>query len=466
MSHKVRVLGTFTLAMITVAAIFSLRNLPLSAEFGLSSVFYLVISALVFFIPIALVTAELATGWPRSGGNYVWVSEAFGKKWGFFALWMAWMESIAWFPAILAFTAAMLAHLLNPFFPALEHSKLFYFAVMLTVFWGSTFINFLGIETSGWVSSLGVIAGTLIPGALIIGLGIWWFLQGHPSEIPFSWSALIPDFRLESMVFFSGILLGLAGVELAAFHIKEAKHPQKDFPRALAIAAVIILVVSILGTLAIAVVVPQKEISLLSGLIQAFTVFFAHFNMLWMVPLLAFLALVGSLAGINTWTVGPAKGLLVTVQDGFLHPILQKVNKRGVPIGMLIFQGCVGSILSLVFLFMDSHSAAYWVLTALAAQFTVVQYSLVFAASLYLRYSQPEVKRPYRVPGGQLGIWSLAVVGILACVFGFWIVFIPPSQLETGDRTTFQLMLGISFVILALLPMIMVEHQRRVRKKM
>jgi len=466
LSHKVRVLGTFTLAMITVAAIFSLRNLPLSAEFGLSSVFYLVISALVFFIPIALVTAELATGWPRSGGNYVWVSEAFGKKWGFFALWMAWMESIAWFPAILAFTAAMLAHLLNPFFPALEHSKLFYFAVMLTVFWGSTFINFLGIETSGWVSSLGVIAGTLIPGALIIGLGIWWFLQGHPSEIPFSWSALIPDFRLESMVFFSGILLGLAGVELAAFHIKEAKHPQKDFPRALAIAAVIILVVSILGTLAIAVVVPQKEISLLSGLIQAFTVFFAHFNMLWMVPLLAFLALVGSLAGINTWTVGPAKGLLVTVQDGFLHPILQKVNKRGVPIGMLIFQGCVGSILSLVFLFMDSHSAAYWVLTALAAQFTVVQYSLVFAASLYLRYSQPEVKRPYRVPGGQLGIWSLAVVGILACVFGFWIVFIPPSQLETGDRTTFQLMLGISFVILALLPMIMVEHQRRVRKKM
>jgi len=171
-----RVLGTFTLAMITVAAIVSLRNLPLSAEFGLSSIFYFVVSAIVFFIPIALTTAELATGWPRAGGNYVWVSEAFGKPFGFFSLWTAWMESIAWFPAILAFTGAMLAHLLTPLFPGLEHNKIFYFAVMLTVFWGATFLNFLGIKTSGWISALGVVTGTLIPGALIIGLGIYWVM--------------------------------------------------------------------------------------------------------------------------------------------------------------------------------------------------------------------------------------------------------------------------------------------------
>lgn len=465
MIKQARVLGTFTLAMITVAAIISLRNLPLSAEFGLSSIFYLIMSALVFFIPIALVTAELATGWPRAGGNYVWVSEAFGKKWGFFALWMAWMESIAWFPAILAFTAAMLGHLLAPLVPGLEHSKLFYFAVMLMVFWGATFLNFLGMETSGWVSSLGVISGTLIPGALIIALGLWWFFAGHPAHIHFNLQSLIPEFRLDTMVFFAGILLGLAGVELAAFHIREAKHPQRDFPRALVIAAVIIILVSILGTLSIAIVVPQKEISLLSGLIQAFTVFFERFNMLWAVPIMAFLALVGSLAGINTWTVGPAKGLLVTVQDGFLHPALQKVNKKGVPTGMLIFQACVGTVLSFVFLWMDSHSAAYWVLTALAAQFTVVQYSLVFAAALRLRYSQPKLHRAYTIPGGKLGIWVLVVIGIAACVFGFFIVFIPPSQLDTGDRQEYQIMLILSFIVLSILPIVMAAHKRRIQRK-
>lgn len=461
-----RVLGTFTLAMISVAAIISLRNLPLSAEFGLSSVFYFVVSALVFFIPIALVTAELATAWPRPGGNYVWVSEAFGKRWGFFALWVAWMESIAWFPAILAFTAAMLAHLIAPFFPGLEHSKFFYFIVMLVVFWGATFINFLGIETSGWVSSLGVLAGTIIPGALIIGLGLWWVLTGQDTHISFSWAALIPDFRLDTMVFFSGILLGLAGVEVAAFHIREAKNPQRDYPRALTIAAFLILLISILGTLAIAIVVPQKEISLLSGLIQAFTVFLNAFNLTWAVPLIALLALIGSLAGINTWTVGPAKGLLETAEDGFLPPILRRVNNLNVPVAMLVFQACIGSILSLVFLFMDSHSAAYWVLTALSAQFAVVQYGLVFAAAIRLRYSQPHLKRAYRIPGGKLGIWLIGGVGILACLFGFLIVFIPPSQLDTGDRFVYQSLLAVSLVVLTLLPMVLsLQIWKKLRKR-
>jgi glutamate:GABA antiporter len=452
---QTRVLGVFSLAMITVAAIISLRNLPLSAEFGLSSVFYFVVAALVFFIPIALVTAELATAWPRPGGNYVWVGEAFGKATGFFALWMAWMESIAWFPAILAFTAAMLAHFLAPIFPGLEHNKYFYFAVMLIVFWGATFINFLGMETSSWISTLGVLAGTVIPGFLIIALGVYWIIMGHPTHIDFSFAALIPEFRFDTMVFFSGILLGLAGIEVAVFHIREAKNPQKDYPKALIMASVMILILSILGTLSIAIVVPGNDISLLSGLIQAFTVFFSAFNMLWAVPLIAFLALIGSLAGINTWTVGPAKGLLVTVEDGFLPRALHRINKKGVPVGMLIFQAIVGSLLSLVFLWMDSHSAAYWVLTALAAQFTVVQYGLVFIAALWLRYKSPNTTRPFKVPGGKFGIWVITIIGVLACLFGFAIVFVPPSQINTGDRFEYQTMLLISFSVLALLPLIM-----------
>lgn len=461
MIKQKRVLGTFTLAMITVAAIISLRNLPLSAVFGLSSVFYYVVAAVIFFIPIALVTAELATGWPRAGGTYVWVGEAFGGKCGFYALWIAWMGIIAWFPALLAFTAAMLAHLIAPIFPGLEESKPFYFAVMLTVFWGATFLNFLGIKTSGWISSLGVLLGTVIPGVLIIALGLWWMVAGHPIHISFSLSALIPEFRLETMVLFSGILLSLVGAEVAAYHIKEAKHPQKDYPKAMGVAALIILLIYIIGTLAIAIVVPQKEISLLSGLIQAFTVFFEAFNIAWAVPVLALLALIGSIAGINTWIVGPAKGLMVTAEDGYLPSILRQVNKEGVPTGMLIFQAVIGTLLSFVFLWMDSHSAAYWILTALSTQFAVLQYGLIFAAVIRLRYSQAHIPRAFRVPFGQWGIWVVSGMGILACLFGFWIVYIPPEQLETGDKTLYQGMLGLTFVVLSLLPVILALREKK-----
>ncbi len=462
MATPKRVLGTFTLAMITVAAIVSLRNLPLSAEFGLASIFYFVISALIFFIPAGLVTAELATGWPRAGGQYIWVSEAFGKPIGFFALWMAWMENIAWFPVILAFTAAMLAHLLSPVFPGLEENKIFYLIVMLSIFWGVTFLNFFGIELSGWITSIGTVCGTIIPGILIIALGLWWFLSDQATHIVLSWDQLVPEFRLDTMVFFSGILLGFSGVEIAAFHIREAKNPQKDYPLALAVASAIILVISILGTLSVAFVVPQEDISLLSGLIQAFTVFFSAFHLLWLVPIMALFALIGAMAGINAWIAGPAKGLLITAEDGFLPKSLETVNARGVPIGMLIFQAIVGTLLSFAFLWMDSHNAAFWILTGLSAQFTVVKYAMLFAAAVKLRYSQSNVLRPYRVPGGKFGIWLIAIMGIAVCLFGFFIVFIPPVQLNTGDRVTFQSLLVVSLLILSLIPIYFSYKRKKV----
>lgn len=63
-------LGVFTLAMINVAAIVSLRGLPSEAVYGLSSIFYYVFAAICFLIPTSLVAAELATGWPEDGGVF------------------------------------------------------------------------------------------------------------------------------------------------------------------------------------------------------------------------------------------------------------------------------------------------------------------------------------------------------------------------------------------------------------
>jgi amino acid transporter len=68
-----KVISLFTLVMINVIAVDSLRTLPIGAQYGLSLIFYYVIAAIFFFIPTILVTAELATGWPNTGGVYIWV---------------------------------------------------------------------------------------------------------------------------------------------------------------------------------------------------------------------------------------------------------------------------------------------------------------------------------------------------------------------------------------------------------
>ena len=81
-------LGVFTLAIMNVTAVVSLRGLPAEAEYGVSSAFYYLFAALVFLIPTALVAAELAAMFQdKQGGVFRWVGEAFGKKAGFLAIW-------------------------------------------------------------------------------------------------------------------------------------------------------------------------------------------------------------------------------------------------------------------------------------------------------------------------------------------------------------------------------------------
>ncbi|HSX19773.1 MAG TPA: APC family permease [Gammaproteobacteria bacterium] len=454
-----RVLGTFSLAMLTMAAIVSLRNLSLNAGLGISAVFFLCLAGVIFFIPTALVVAELAATWPRPGGCYVWVAEAFGKPLAFLSLWATWMASIAWFPTILVFTAVMLAHMLAPVLPNLEHSQSFILICMLVVFWGFTFLNFLGIEFSSFLSSGGVLIGTIIPGILIIVLGIWWAYAGNHTHIPLSIPDLIPEFTMDNLTLFAGVLLGLAGIELAAYHVREAKDPQRSYPRAILIASAAILSIYILGTLAIAIVVPQNELSIASGMIQAFAVFFSHVGSVWMIPLLAAFLLLGSLASVNAWVAGPAKGMLMLAQDGFLPPWLHKVNKHGVPTALLVIQAIVGSILSILFIYMSSNTSI-WLLTALSAQFTCLVYVLIFCAAIKLRFSQPHVVRPFKVKG----MLPIAGCGTAACMFSFVIVYIPNTQFVAIESTLFYYLLTASFLLLLAPTLIFIKYRHRSSK--
>src|SRR3990167_2838879 len=107
-------LSVFMLAMMNVATIGTVKNWPVTAEYGFSAIFFLLLATLVFFIPTSLVSAELATAWPKTGGVFVWVKEAFGHRAGFLAIWLLWAENLVYYPALISFIAGTIAYIINP----------------------------------------------------------------------------------------------------------------------------------------------------------------------------------------------------------------------------------------------------------------------------------------------------------------------------------------------------------------
>ncbi len=448
--HVPRTLSVFTLAMINLAAIGSVKNWPINAEYGFSSLFFLLLAAIVFFLPVSLVAAELATGWPKAGGIYAWVKEAFGHRTGFLAIWLLWFENVIWYPTILAFIAATLAYIFNP---TLAESTGYNVAVILSVFWGMTLLNLLGMRTSSLISTVGVICGTFIPGLLIIFLGFTWFTEGNPLHIDLSWKGLVPNMSdPKQLIFFTGTLLSFAGMEMSAVHARDVQYPQKDYPRAIFLSALIIIVLSSFGILSIASVIPKEQISLTAGSMQAFNIFLAPYHLHYLVPVIAALIFIGAIGSMSTWIVGPCKGLLGAAQGGDLPPYLRQVNKKGMPVPLLILQGLIVTFLSLLFFLMPSINGAFWILIALVTQVYLIMYILMFMAAIRLRYTKPEVERGYKIPGDKLGMWCVAGLGILSSLLTFTIGFFPPEQLLIGNTTFYVGFLIVGIVIVCLAP--------------
>jgi putative glutamate/gamma-aminobutyrate antiporter len=448
-------LGIFTLAMINVAAVLSLRNLPSMAEYGYALIFYLALSSFCFFIPSALVSAELASGWPREGGVYLWVKEAFGTKWGFVAIFMQWVENLPWFPAILAFVASALAYLINP---ALATNKLFVIVVIWVSIWTATFLNFRGMRLSAFLSSSGVISGTIVPGLAIIALGIIYVLSGKPMAITFSGASLVPKLgNLNQLMLLAGMMMAISGMEMSAVHVTEVENPKKNFPKAIFIACIIILFLCIVGSLSIAIVIPIKDLSLAAGVCQAFAELFKAHGMSWATPIISFLLAYGALAMVVTWMAGPSKGVREVAKEGYLPKFMQKQNKYDMPTGTLIVQAVVSTILSLPVLFMPTVSGAFWIMSALAAQLYLVMYLFMFAAAIKLRYSQPEVERPYKIPGGKIGMWLVSGIAFFTSLFVIFFGFIPTATVRKAgvpSMIAYVTFLLVGVVVFVTIPII------------
>lgn len=445
-------LSVLSLVAINVIAIDSLRTLPFSAEYGFSAVFYYLLAAITFFLPVSLVAAELATGWPETGGIYVWVREAFGKKIGFLTIWLQWFYNVVWYPTIMSVIAVTIAYAINP---ALSHDKFYMLTVIMIVFWVCTLVNCLGMKAASSLSNFSAIVGTLIPMFFIIVLGIVWMLMGKPINISFNVKSFFPDLtNINNLVFFIAILYGLVGMEMSAAHAREVKNPQQDYPRAVYYSIILILVTLILGSLAISIVVPAKQINIVAGLLQAFDFFFQKFHMMWFMPILAILIVCGAIGGAAAWMLGPSKGMLAAARDGSLPKYFAKVSANNTPVRILILQGILFTVMCSAFILMPTVSGGFWVLTDVTTILALFVYIAMFPAAIVLRYKFPDVERAFKIPGGQFGLWFICLLGLITCILAVIIGFFPPSQLPVGNVMQYEIIIASGVVIGCAVPFI------------
>jgi amino acid transporter len=433
------------LALMTVSSVASLRPAPTMAVYGLAAVFLYVLPAIVFLIPTALVSAELASGW--NGGIYRWVTEGISPKWGFTAAWHQYAMTLFYYPSLLSFVAATLAYVIAP---DLASSGVWTAVVIISVYWLGVLVSLRGgIGVIAKLASSGVLIGTLIPGIILVGLGIVYLAQGNPSAAPMDAEHFLPEWAgIASIVLIVSNFGAYSGMEMNAVHVNRLKDPRSQFPRVMLVATVLVLLILILPPLAISWVVPAADVSLTAGIMQAFDAVLAFFGIQWLTPIIGLAIVSASLAGFLTWLSGPSKSLLlVSRSGGYMPPWFQRTNAVGVPENILVAQGALTTVLALLFAFVPAVSNAYWIFMTITTSVYLLMYLSMFVAAYNLRKRQPDHPRGYRAPALTL----LCAMGFLSSLAAVAIGFVPPSQLGTLSTGGYLFFVGGGVLLLGLI---------------
>ena len=442
---KRKYISWVALAMMTTGSVASLRSAPTMAVFGLASVFLYIVPAIVFFVPTSLVSAELASGW--KGGVFNWVSQGLSAPMGLLAIWCQFAMTIFYYPALLAYVASTIAYVFDP---NLASNGVYTAAIIVVLYWGAVLVSSRGVGLIAKLASSGTVIGTLIPGAFLVIMGIVYLAQGNHSAAPMNVHHLLPAFSgLAGLVLIVNNFLAYSGMEMNAVHVDEMKKPARDFPKSIFLAMALVLAIFILPALVISWVVPAQQISLTAGVMQAFSAFFNHFGLSFLVPLIAIAMVVAMLSGMMAWLAGPSKGLLqIGRQYGYLPPYFQKLNSDGIQMHILVAQGVVISIIGLLYAFVPDVSSVYWIFSVMTTQVYLIMYVLMFASAVMLRRKQPNQPRGYRAPA----LVFQCVVGGVAAVLAFLIGFVPPSQFGHSNPITYGLLVLAGVLVLGVLP--------------
>ncbi|MGQ5708944.1 APC family permease [Lactobacillus sp. PSON] len=458
-------ISVVALTMMNVSMVAGLANDVQQSFYGLASVTYFAIGAICFFIPTALVAAELASGWSNRGGIFRWVGEGLGKGWALTCLLILWFQTMLNFGmGMPSFTATIMFYTPNydaavKFAQDPQH-ELLIMTGWIILYWFLTWLATKGVKAFSNIAKYGVIIGSLIPLVVMIILAIVWLAQGHQPAIPMTPKGLIPKWNgMSTLALAAGVFFSYTGIDMNAAHIKQLRHPEKDFTKAIFISIILAFLIFVIGTVIIAMIIPEKQINVLYTLFSVFRVLGSTIGIPWLYMVLVWALLCNTIAMVITNMAGPSFMLGQAGGSGFLPDWFQQKNKHKMPAHLMYTQIAGMTIIAYLVKMIPNVEGFVIMLTQTITVLYMIYYILMFTAFLRLRYDQPNRPRSFKVPGGMFGAWLVAGIGLISSVFAIVLAIYPPAQVKAEVGSPIIYVSVIIILVLVILAICLLLYQ-------
>jgi amino acid transporter len=407
----------FDILFFLLCTIVGVDTIGTVASSGAEAFTWLIVLAAVFFIPSALLIAELGAAFPDEGGPYIWTSRAFGRLAGAVNNFLYWVTNPVWMGGTLAVSAVTA---FTTFFnDGKDLSTPAFYVFTLVFIWVGVLAAILSFDVGKWIPTVGAWSRFVLLGFFTLTVAVYGIKHGLHGFGPGDFSPTYAGFvGLVPVLMFNYV-----GFELPNTAGDEMTDAQKDVPYAIFRSAALAVFLYGLPILGILLVLPTKAITGLGGFIdairQVFTVYGGGVAADGTVTLSGAGSVLGDLAAVLfiltvlssgvTWVMGSDRALAVSGYDGAAPRGLGVISARfGTPVRVNILTGVVSTgVLVLAHQLTDGSAAKlFGAVLGLAVSTTLVSYLGIFPALPVLRRKYPDVPRPYKAPMP----WVIAIV--------------------------------------------------------
>jgi glutamate:GABA antiporter len=448
----VRALKLRDLILFNLVAVLGLRHLGTTAKFGPGSLLMWLIAAVFFFIPQGLAVMELSSRFPKEGGIYFWTKRALGEGHGFLCGWCYWINNVLYYPNLLISAAVIATFIFEKSGTGLSDNWIYVLPMTLGTLWIAVVINIVGLGTGKWLQNAGGV-GTYIPGLILILLGAYGAITAAPAN-QLSLATLKPDLgNFPALNLLASIAFAFAGLELASTMADEIENPRRNLPRSIFISAPLIAIVYVLGTAAVLWQLPNKDVNVVSGFLQAIKAGADNISPIlwWVAPLCAALYSIGNLGSMGAWLIGPARVAFVIGLDHYFPKAFGAVHPRWhTPYVAILVQAMLATIFLLLSVLGKGTKVEDVYLILLDTQILIyfIPYLYLFIAFLIHRRRSAHSSEIMLVPGGPIGAWFTSLSGIVVTLFAMIIATIPPPDLGNPLLFRFKVIGGaLGFIL-------------------